>query len=88
MTRNCTVDRRAAAQDAADKLATTPTVAATDVLDPATGPRDQWTIEVIVARTYVPSVVHFALGAAGLATEDQSTRPASGTTQVVAVIEQ
>jgi len=88
MTRNCTVDRRAAAQDAADKLAATPTVAAVDVLDPATGPRDQWTIEVIVGRTHVPSVVHFALGSHGLATESQDTRPASETTQVVAVMEQ
>jgi len=86
MRRNCTVDRRAEANDAADYLATTPTVAAVDVLAPTDGPRNEWTIEVIVGRTQLGPHVLFALATRGLCVESTQTRTAPGTTQVVATV--
>jgi hypothetical protein len=83
---NCTVDRRAEAEDAAAQLEATPTVMDAEVLDPATGPRDEWTIEIVVRGTDVRPQVHLALGAHGLATEDQTTRKASNSSRIVAVV--
>lgn len=82
----CTVEMRAQAQDIASQLEAQPKIAAVDVLSPTEGPRDEWTIEVIVGRSHVPSQVLLALGAHGLYTEDQTTRSASGTTQIVATV--
>lgn len=82
----CTVDRRAEARDAADQLATTPTVAAVDVLAPDEGPRDEWTIEAIVDRTSVGPKALFAIATHGLRVETMQTRSASQTTHVVATV--
>ena len=46
----CTAKRRKRAREAADALRACEPVAAVDVLDPATGPRQCWSIEATAER--------------------------------------
>lgn len=82
----CTVEQRKAIDDIADQLRAQPLIAWVDTLPPTAGPRDEWTIEVIVPRSHVPAQVLLALGTHGLQVETVQSRPASNTTQVVATV--
>jgi hypothetical protein len=46
----CTAERRKRAREAADALRACESAAAVDVLDPATGPQERWSIEVMAER--------------------------------------
>lgn len=70
----CTAVERAAAIDAADQLRDEPKIAAVDVLPPTEGPRDQWSLEIVVPRSRVPPQVLLALGAHGLHVETVKPR--------------
>lgn len=86
MSEHCTVSKRKQAQDIADQLAAQPQVAAVDVLSPAEGPCDEWTLSVLVGRTTLPPQVCLALGAHGLVVEPPVQTRASGHTEVVATV--
>lgn len=68
----CTVDRRKRANAAAEQLRNNTRIHAVDVLAPDEGPRDEWTIEIVLARSYCPPQVHLEIGALNLATSEQS----------------
>lgn len=55
----CTAERRKRAHEAADALRACESVVAVDVLDPATEPRDRWSIEV-TAEQVGPAVLRVA----------------------------
>jgi hypothetical protein len=58
----CTVEKRERLRDLAATLRSHPRVAGVDVLAPATGPRDAWTLEAVLDTGTCPPAVLRALG--------------------------